>query len=171
MKFQQEITPKLWLEDCYKQLQNIFESFNNSMMMSAIVGLLEEDTGHLTYFNAEHPWLVLYRNGKSDFVENEKNVGKKLGTMDSSGVFIQSFQMLPGDVLFMGSDGKDDIKTGSNDETGQRIINEDETAFLKHVEEGGGVIENVVERIYSFGEITDDLSICRISYTDSQVNG
>ncbi|MCX7997508.1 MAG: SpoIIE family protein phosphatase, partial [Leptospiraceae bacterium] len=53
-------SPERWLKDCFKELQSIFVSFDGSMIISAIVGLVDEETGTLYYINAEHPWAVLY---------------------------------------------------------------------------------------------------------------
>ena len=77
--------------------------------------------------------------------------------------FIHVFPMNPGDQIFVGSDGRDDILMGE-DKQGQRIINEDETEFLKSVEVGNGNLERIEENILSKGELTDDFSLIRIEY-------
>ena len=38
------------------------------MLVSAVMGVLEEDTGFMYYINAEHPMSVLYRDGKASFI-------------------------------------------------------------------------------------------------------
>lgn len=82
----------------------------------------------LYYVNAEHPHTILYRDGKATFIE-ESSLLRKLGTIDmQSSVFVQTFQMLPGDIIISGSDGKDDIFLGVGGE-GERIINDEENGF------------------------------------------
>ncbi|MCE9501122.1 MAG: serine/threonine-protein phosphatase, partial [Leptospira sp.] len=49
------LLPELWLQNCYSDFQQLFESFDGSMFMSIAFGLLDEECGMLYYFNAEHP--------------------------------------------------------------------------------------------------------------------
>lgn len=166
-KTAQNKSAKEWLEECYNQIEGIFESFDGSMMISCIMGLLDEQSGKLTYFNAEHPWLVSYQNGKAEFAEDETNTGKKLGTIGFSGVYICELQLAPGEVLIMGSDGKDDVKLGMDESTGLRIINEDETAFLRFAEEAEGDLNRIADKVMSFGELTDDFTMLRLSWLEN----
>ena len=55
---------------------------------------------------------------------------------------IKTFQLLPGDVLIAGSDGRDDISLGY-DSFGNRIINENENLFLEIVEKGDAQRQNI----------------------------
>jgi hypothetical protein len=66
--------------------------------------------------------------------------------------------MHPGDSLIMGSDGKDDILIGTS-EDGERIINEDETLFLRILEATNSDLSKVKAELNKKGELTDDLSI------------
>ena len=69
------------------------------------------------------------------------------------------YHLSPGDVLFIGSDGKDDIRLGFD-----KQMNEDETLFLRNVEKTEGDLNELVQVLRSTGEISDDLSILKISY-------
>jgi len=163
----QNKTPEKWVEDLYQELQSVFESFDGSMLMSGIFGLLEEESGKLVYFNAEHPWMVLYRNGRASFMENEEFIGRKIGTVGFAEFFLQTRQVQPGDVIILGSDGRDDVLLGMT-EDGGRIINEDETLFLKHVEEGKGELPVIAKQVESMGKLTDDFSLLRIGYRENE---
>jgi tetratricopeptide (TPR) repeat protein len=68
-------------------------------------------------------------------------------------------------VLIIGSDGRDDVAIGE-DSLGNRIINEDESHFLRSVEKGDGNLERIEEAIRETGELTDDLSLMRIAFRD-----
>ena len=162
-KTEQAKTPEQWLSDTYNQLETIYESFDGSMMISGVIGLLNADSGELYYFNAEHPWVVLYREGRASFLDDAQKVGRKIGTIGFSGVTIQKFKLNEGDALVMGSDGKDDLLIGT-DENGQRIINEDETLFLRRVEEGQGSVKSIAETVQKFGDLTDDFTLLRIAF-------
>jgi serine phosphatase RsbU (regulator of sigma subunit) len=165
LRSEQDKTPKEWIDDIYRDLQTIFESFDGSMLMSGVIGILDEETGKMWHFNCEHPFSVLYRDGKAAFIESENQLGRKIGTMGFAEMLIQENQLKPGDILYLGSDGRDDVKLGMNEETGTRIINEDETMFLRHVESGNGMIKEVAAAVNNSGELTDDFSLLKIYFT------
>ena len=50
------------------------------------------------------------------------------------------------------------------DAAGTRIINEDETLFLKAVSENDGRLEDILAQVTERGELTDDLSLIRVAY-------
>lgn len=155
--------PETWLKECYIELQNVFETFDGSMLISVIMGLIDVKSGCMFYFNAEHPWSVLYRDERASFIETSLEI-RKIGTMGIPTDFrIRCFLLEPGDVIFLGSDGRDDLLIGRNAQ-GERIINEDETQFLHCVEEGRAELEPTVQSILTKGELTDDLSLIRIAY-------
>ena len=156
--------PEKWLKNTFIELHTVFESFEGSMLISGIFGLVDEATGLIYFINAEHPTAVLYRNKGASFVE-EKNYYRKLGTTGvEGGIHLETLQMKPGDVLFIGSDGKDDLVMG--EQNGQRIINEDETLFLKHVEKAEGDLEAIFHLIQNTGELMDDFSLLRLGFRE-----
>jgi HAMP domain-containing protein len=160
-KIMQNLSPERWLKNAFIELHKVFESFDGSMLVSGFFGLLDEETGLMYHILAEHPRAVIYREGKASFLENDKML-RKLGTSGVDGTLqIATTQLAPGDVLIVGSDGRDDIILGFSDE-GDRIINEDEFLFLRNVEETDGKIPELVDKLESLGEIMDDLSLMRI---------
>ncbi|EMO25365.1 stage II sporulation protein E domain protein [Leptospira interrogans serovar Bataviae str. HAI135] len=68
--------PELWLKECFLELQNIFESFDGSMLVSVVLGLVDLESGILFFLNAEHPPTVLYRNGVATFIESKLELRK-----------------------------------------------------------------------------------------------
>jgi tetratricopeptide (TPR) repeat protein len=154
------ITPTEWVENTYFELDSIFKTFNGSMLVSCVLGLLNEKTGELIYFNAEHPWSVVYRDGKASFIENELLL-RKLGSDSEFQFTIRKFKLLPGDIFIVGSDGRDDINLGIK---GGRELNEDETLFLRLVEEGKADLTKISQLIEFQGELTDDLSLMRVAF-------
>lgn len=159
--------PESWLKECYIELQSVFETFDGSMLISVVMGLIDIRSGYIFFINSEHPWTVLYRDGKAGFLENQLEL-RKIGTMGLESQFrIKTLQLEPNDVVYVGSDGRDDILFGYN-ESGDRIINEDENLFLKCVEEGEGKLEKTVDSILNKGELTDDFSLIRIEFRPDQ---
>jgi tetratricopeptide (TPR) repeat protein len=154
-----------WLKKAFIDLHKIFETFNGSMLVSLIMGLVDEDSGTLSYLNAEHPWMVLFRDKKAQFIEKEL-LYRKLGTTGMEGrLEIQKFQLQPGDIVFAGSDGKDDILMKSVNGS-DIVLNEDEELFLEVVEKADGNLANILQEIYNSGETKDDLSILRIAFQE-----
>ncbi|MCB1167579.1 MAG: SpoIIE family protein phosphatase, partial [Leptospiraceae bacterium] len=161
----QSMSPERWLRICFEELQNIFISFDGTMLLSAVLGLVDEQTGMLYFINAEHPWAVLYRNQKASFIE-EGLLLRKFGIGVLAGKLkVQCMAMQPGDIVIIGSDGRDDIQIGV-DPKGNRIINEDEYEFLRRVEEGDGQLDRIEEAILSHGILTDDFTLLRIAYKE-----
>ncbi|EQA36251.1 SpoIIE-like protein phosphatase domain protein [Leptospira inadai serovar Lyme str. 10] len=157
-------TPEEWLTDVYHEIHSVFKSFDGSMVISATTVLIDDESGEMFYWNAEHPFSVLYRDGKASFIETDLEL-RKLG-LDSEYEFkVKKFQLHTGDVIILASDGRDDLLIGTDN--GKRIINEDETIFLGVVEKADGQIDEVDRNIRLIGEIIDDLSILRIGYQET----
>ncbi len=162
------IPPELWMKESFRELQNVFVSFDGTMLISAMYGLIDNRNGTVYYINAEHPYSVLYRDGKARFIDSENHIRKIGIDIEHSPLKIHVFQLQPGDSLINGSDGRDDILLGE-DRSGSRIINEDETLFLKIVEEANGDLTQVTDILTLRGELTDDLSILKISFERSEL--
>ncbi|MCX7999564.1 MAG: SpoIIE family protein phosphatase, partial [Leptospiraceae bacterium] len=155
-----DISPERWIEETYHECNSVFKSFQGTMVISAILGIVDELNGEMWDWNAEHPFPILYRDNKAEFIEDSISV-RKLG-LEENVVVIKKFQLLAGDTLILGSDGKDDIDLTPDEEI--RTINEDETLFLKIVEQANADLEKIVELLCYNGEITDDLSILKLDF-------
>lgn len=154
-----------WIKNAYQELHHIFESFDCSMLVSMVMGLIDDDTGLMYYLNAEHPWSVLYRKGNAEFIKTNSEL-RKLGTpFSEKSLEISTLQLVPGDVLILGSDGRDDIEFVTG--TSARKINHDEELFLRHVERGDGDLNAIYKSILTMGELTDDLSLMRIAFKEN----
>ncbi|MBX7056702.1 MAG: SpoIIE family protein phosphatase [Leptospirales bacterium] len=161
--------PERWLKNAFVELHKVFEVFDGSMLVSLVLGLVDDETGLLYYINAEHPYSVLYRDGKAAFVE-ESLIFRKLGTLGLDGrISIRTLQLEPGDIIICGSDGRDDLRITGAD--GAPMIQEDETAFLRHVEKGDGLLPKIYSAVLDFGQQTDDLSLIRIAFKEDHALG
>ena len=157
--------PEIWLRDTYRDLQNIFVSFDGTMYMSILMGLVDEETGFMYFLNCEHPFTVLYRQGQASFLEEELEL-RKLGVPgEEEKVSIKSFQLHAGDVIICGSDGRDDLITVKPD--GTESINEVEFLFLRHVELCDGDIGRILDYTRTNFTLMDDISLLRISYKEN----
>ncbi|MCR9141292.1 MAG: SpoIIE family protein phosphatase [bacterium] len=162
----QNQSPELWIKHSFVELQRVFETFESTMFISLVLGVVDDETGTLYYVNAEHPGMVLYRDNKASFMETDMPL-QKIGFPDVNhrNVKIQVFPMKPGDVIFSGSDGRDDLYVGIGAD-GERLINDDDEMILNMIELGRGDLTQLVETIDRIGQITDDLSLIRVGYLD-----
>ena len=128
-----EQSPEVWLKNAFIEMHKVFESFSGSMLVSIVIGLLDDSNGFIYYINAEHPFSILFRDGKAHYIEDE-SFFRKLGTLQiNSSIFIQTFQMLHGDTLLIGSDGRDDIRM--MDENQIANVNSDPNRIIKVIEQ------------------------------------
>ena len=166
-------SPERWIKNAFIELHKVFLTFDGSMLVSAIIGLIDEATGVLYYINAEHPWTVLYRDGKSDFIEKENYFSKLGSPINAKLLFVNVFQMKKGDVILIGSDGRDDfaLPDSSEAKSVERNINFDETEFLRTVKQGEADLARIYELTSEKGVITDDYSLIRIEYKGEDYDG
>lgn len=157
----QAFGPEDWLKYNLQEMHMIFEAFDGTMLVSLTMGLLEEETGKLYFLNAEHPSIVLYRNGKAEYLQADVSY-RKLGTLGAIPIHnTKEVQLQSGDVLIVGSDGKDDILC--IDSSGKWEVNSDEQVFLRIVEAAQGNLQAIIKQIESLGQIIDDISLIRIT--------
>lgn len=157
--------PEIWLRDTYRDLQNIFVTFDGTMYISILLGLVDEENGFFYFINAEHPATILYRDGIADFIDNSAGL-RKLGIPgEEERLEIRTFQIKPGDVIITGSDGRDDIIL--TDDNGNEYINEDETLILRLTEAAGGDVRLLAEKIKQTGKLMDDLSLLAVRFNGS----
>ena len=162
--------PEQWLKSLFTELHKVFVSFDGSMLMSLVLGLIDEQTGFLYYLNVEHPSPILYRNGKASFLPNTRAYFKLGSQMDTGGFMVETFNLSQGDIVILGSDGRDDIILGKNPITNESIINENENEFLSSVESGDGNLKRIYDSILSKGEQMDDLSLLKIEFSKNISN-
>jgi tetratricopeptide (TPR) repeat protein len=157
--------PERWIKDAFLDIQKAFESFDGSMFVSMILGLIHKKTGFLYYFNAEHPSLILYRNGKAKFLDSIDGdyYLRKMGIFGNDEKFqINTFQLEENDTIVMGTDGRDDIILNQDDTL--KVMNEDEKLFLRIIEESQADMDQTITNIKKYGGLSDDISLLKIKY-------
>jgi hypothetical protein len=154
--------PERWLKDAFLDIQKAFETFDGSMFVSLVLGLIHSDTGFIYYFNAEHPNLILYRDQKASFITSKSPLYlRKMGIKENENNFsIETFALLPQDQIFIGTDGKDDVYIKDN--LGNKYMNEDEALILRKIESCNGDLVEIYESIHSNSEMSDDFSLLKI---------
>lgn len=147
--------PEIWLRNVYRELDHIFSLFKGSMNMSAVLGLTNTVRGETYYINAEHPRLVLYRKKRAAFVEDAQRTPKLGSTTGSKAARVHYVHMKPGDMLFAGSDGKDDLEISGT-------IDSDDERFTRIVEIANGDLGQMRVELDKIGARSDDFSLVRI---------
>lgn len=155
----QSIPPVQWFKEMAYELQYLFTKFDGSMMVTAATGIINEHTGELIYANFEHPRTILYRNHKATFLEEEGSMNYKFGFPETGSLKVVRTFLQEGDILILGSDGRDDIILK---DTGE--LNRDEALILTIVEESLGRIETIYETLQRIGEFTDDFSLLKVEF-------
>lgn len=167
-KWGKNLMPDEWIYNTYQELNRSFQYFEGLMMVSMNLGIIEEDTGKFFFIVAEHPFPALLREGKASFLCNEQNY-YKLGfpNMDlgKKKISIHFTQLQPGDIVFFGSDGKDDVLV--KNEEGNLKMNEDQTRFLDCIQKSEGDLQKLYAEISNNSQITDDLSLIKAHYIGS----
>ena len=157
------VYPERWLKNAFIEMHKAFESFDGSMLMSAVFGLIDEQTGTMYFINSEHPDIVLYRDGVVSFIEN-RILYRKLGSPIQQGnISVQIFSLKTNDIIFLGSDGRDDIILGT-DSHNNHVINDDEKLFLSYIESAEGDINKAYQILLKTGNLMDDLSLMKIRF-------
>jgi hypothetical protein len=154
------ISPERWLKNTFIELHKVFLTFDCSMLISAVIGLVEEDTGVLYFINSEHPSIVLYADNSCNFLEKEIHFTKLGSPVSSNKLFITLQQLHQNDSIFIGSDGRDDFALDSI------RLNQDAEEFLKAVKKANGDLKEIFEITKSKGQIIDDFSLMKITYLD-----
>lgn len=160
--------PEKWLKNAFVELHKVFESFDCTMLVSVVLGIIDDATGLLFFLNAEHPYPVLYRDGQASFI-GEDSIYRKLGTPISRKTYISvdTFQLKKGDILICGSDGRDDVMI---EEDGVKVLNQDEKRFLWIVQESGASLEKIYESLVTHSQLTDDLSLVKVSILNNNLD-
>lgn len=160
-KMSRDKSPERWLYDCYLELQNVFLSFDGSMLVSAIIGLIDNTSGTVYSLNADHPRMVLFRDKLASFCFNEIYINKLGMETPIEDFKISVLQMENGDSLILGSDGRDDILIEGD--SGE-VLNEDENKFLQFVNQSQGDLEKLEFYLINSGKMIDDLSLMKVHF-------
>ncbi|EPG75929.1 AAA ATPase domain protein [Leptospira fainei serovar Hurstbridge str. BUT 6] len=175
-EYWQNFLPEQWIRNSFTELQKVFENLEGTMLISILIGAVDELTGTVYTINSDYPAPILFRKGKAQhlppsnfflklgvnpFIINENNKSKAQKIAHYLSVDI--FTLRDGDILITGSDGKDDINLHSG-EDGFLEKNQDENMILRLIEESNGDLEKLYESIREKGELTDDLSLMRLAF-------
>ncbi|MFO1525234.1 MAG: PP2C family protein-serine/threonine phosphatase [Turneriella sp.] len=157
------LSPERWLKNSFLELHRLFSSFNGGMMASMICLLIHDASGYTVMINAEHPKGILLRDNQTSFISHHEGLRKLGNTAVKGRLWVDTFMLKRGDVVILGSDGRDDLVVGT-DTDGQPVMNEDERRILRIVRSAQGDLPRTYLTLRGSGEIVDDVSLLRIEY-------
>lgn len=137
----------------------ISDSNDNNMFVTLFVGVLDLQTGHLSYCNAAHnpPYL----QGMVLSVDCNLPVGAMLDWNFTE----QETEMTPGSMLFLYTDGLTEAENIRHDQFGEQHVTDIVTTFTGTPDE---LIETMTDAVHQFvgdTEQSDDLTMLAIRYT------
>ena len=91
--------------------EKLCEGNDAEMFITAWMGFLETDTGLVRFINAGHNPPVLIRNGRAEFITQKVNLA--FAAMDGVPYREQTLRLLPGDLLFLYTDGVTEAENSS----------------------------------------------------------
>ncbi|MCE5214550.1 MAG: PP2C family protein-serine/threonine phosphatase [Methanobacterium sp.] len=146
-------------EEIFTKVNNqLYEGNDENMFVTAWIGILEIDTGKLTYANAGHNPPLLKRTGE-DYNWLKTKPGLVLAGMEDIIYSQMDINLKTGDRIYLYTDGVTEATNGADeifgDEHLQEIINKEENLSLKnlltYVKEE---IDNFVKDQEQFDDIT-----------------
>jgi hypothetical protein len=161
-KISNNTSPELWIYGLFSKLNESFECFEETMFASSCISLLDYNDGFYYQVSSEHPKTILLKSDKANFLNNSVDTCK-LGVNGIQSQFkILTKELSPGDIIIIGSDGKDEIIM--RDENNKEYYNLDENIFLNIVNETKGNLNEIILSLNKKGKIRDDISIIRLEY-------
>lgn len=157
MKTELNKYPDTWLKYTSLEIQEVLETFEGFMMISAVMGLIDEENGFLYLLNFDHPKpIILNQNNELIFIESK--IHKKLG-FPKENHFLQVHRSFleQNDSILAYSDGCIELEINKK-------INENETIIKEILLETLENISNLLTIIQKKGQIKDDISLIKIQY-------
>ena len=136
----------------------------NELMMFAtfFLGVLDLNTGMLTYCNAGHEAPLLLGENQPEFLDIESNL--PLGVMGKWNYVVQQKQLAPGTTLFLYTDGVSEAENKNQAQFGRDNIVSVLQTPSTDAEALVGTITDAVKDFVGDAEQSDDLTLLAIRY-------
>ena len=142
------------------------------MFVTAWMGFLETDTGLVRFVNAGHNPPVLIRGGHAEFIRQKANL--TLAAMEGVPYREQSLQLVPGDLLFLYTDGVTEATDAAEELFGnERLLKVLSSSFGSGESAARAVCAAVKEAIDAFaGDAPqfDDVTMLCLYYAGDSVS-
>ncbi|MDR1070912.1 MAG: SpoIIE family protein phosphatase [Gracilibacteraceae bacterium] len=157
-----------------QDLEQVFYTVNNqlaerneeTMFVTAFAGVLETDTGLFTYINAGHNPPALRRSGNG-FAWLEVKPGFVLGGLENVKYTAMSTRLLPGDMIFLYTDGVSEANDAAGELFSEKRILEDLNVLVPDSALSADCVEKMRESVSLFtrgAEQADDITMLVLLY-------
>ena len=155
---EKERYPETWLKYTALEIHEVFQTFSGFMMVSAVIGLIDEENGLMYMINFDHPQPIYINSNNYHFLSSK--VHKKLG-FPSPNISMEIFRypLSQSDIIIIGSDGKDEFLIEE-----KNTINEDENLSFNLLKQAEGNLSIFVHKLKNNFTLMDDLSLLKIVY-------
>lgn len=132
---------RIVLRTMAKNLKSVVETFNNTnfelekrnranMFVTVWMGFIDLTTGHIEFASAGHnPPVIRHKDGSVEFAKSK--AGMVMAAMDDTHYKLQTLDLVPGDTLFLYTDGVTEATDANNELFGNERL-------LDAVSKGGG---------------------------------
>ncbi len=157
IKTEQKRYPDTWLKYISMDIQEVLGGFEGFMMISCVIGLIDEENGFTYFINFDHPKPLQIRSNKEfNFLEynNHNKLGfpSKIQTLQINRTYLQNQESF---VAY--SDGCIEIEMNEK-------INENETLIIELLSKTSEDLSDFLSNLQKKGIIKDDISLLKIVY-------
>jgi sigma-B regulation protein RsbU (phosphoserine phosphatase) len=144
-------------------------AINTDHYLTAFAGILELNTGKLTYSRVCHPYPVIYRHANQSLEHLQMRGGFFLGMFEDNSYSEQETFLNPGDLLFVYTDGINESFNNKDELYGRKRLDEVILRFARH-----GAQETIAqaqldkERFSEGRQSLDDISIFAIKRREAR---
>lgn len=145
------------------------EGNDNAMFVTAWLGIINLETGVLTYVNAGHNPPLIKHNGKFEFLKSK--AGFILAGIDGMRYSQCEIKLDPSDKIFLYTDGVTEACNHNNEQYGeerlQNYLNEHSNDASEHIVYG---IKEEVDKFVNSAEQFDDITMVMVHYKRAYVS-
>ena len=155
-------------EICKKANNTLCQGNEHSMFVTAWLGILNIDTGEVSYVNAGHnPPFVLHSDGNGEWLSQKS--GKVLGVMEDMDYFVLNYKFAPKDTIYIYTDGVTEGINESEELYGEeRLENALKKCSEKSLKELCKYIASDLKTFAGDAEQFDDVTMLALRYNGAQ---
>jgi PAS domain S-box-containing protein len=164
MAFDRHVKAGIPVSEVLKRVNvDLCAAINTDHYLTAFAGILELSTGRLSYSRVCHPYPVVYRHGSRSLEHLQMRGGFFLGMFEDNSYSEQETVLLPGDLLFVYTDGINESFNSKDELYGRKRL---DGVILEHSPKGSA--ETIAqaqldkERFSEGRQSLDDISIFAI---------
>ena len=143
--------------------RHLCEGNDKNFFVTAWLGILDTETGHMVYANAGHTPPALYQNGVYRYLKCAP--GFVLGGLETMRFKNAELDLRPGDMIYLYTDGVDEAENTEHELFGnERLMNVLEEARNADMRQLCDIVKEKVEEYAGEAEQFDDITMLALRY-------